>query len=121
MSDKARDYMYYICSVFMVISATTFIFDKLYSPYVFAVTSAGVAIALLTGTYKGDNLRLKRLNIQQVIAAVLLPLSSYFMFKGSNEWFMFLLISAVLQVYIIFIKDYELKKEHGENNKPTEQ
>lgn len=120
MREKTRNNIYYLCSVLVVVSAISFLFDKIYSPYIFAVAGAGVAVALLADTYKGDNFRLKRLNVQQVIAALLLPVSSYLMFKGIDEWFMFLLISAVLQVYIVFVRDHELKKEHGENNKPAE-
>lgn len=121
MNEKSRNIFYYICSLLVIISAIGFFFDQVYSPYVFAVAGAGVAVALLSSPYKGDNLRLRRLNIQQAIAALLLPISSYFMFSGRNEWFMFLLISAVLQLYTVLVKDYELKKENGKDKQSPKQ
>lgn len=124
MGEKTRNYLYYICSVILLASALGFFFEKEYTPYIYAVAGAGAAVALLANSYQGQNLRLKRLNIQQFIAAVLLPMSSYFMFKGEQEWYLFLLVSALLQVYVVFVRDYELKKEakeHGEDNESSEQ
>ena len=111
MNQKFKDYLFYISATALLISAVLYMNDWSFIPYVYAVASAGVAIYYLTSPYWGENKRLKRLNIQQAIAAILLPLSSYFMFEGKNEWFLFLAVSAVLQLYIAFAKDHELKKE----------
>ncbi|MDL2243640.1 hypothetical protein LJB84_02230 [Bacteroidales bacterium OttesenSCG-928-J19] len=122
MGEKTRNYLYYICSLILLITAVGFFFEKTYIPYIYAVASAGSAVALLAGSYKGENLRLKRLNVQQFIAAILLPISSGFMFKGERDWYLFLMVSAVLQAYIVFVRDYELKKEtkkHGEDNESS--
>ncbi|MDL2222839.1 hypothetical protein LJB98_01925 [Bacteroidales bacterium OttesenSCG-928-M11] len=122
MNNKTKNILFYICSTLLVISAVLFYIEKVYTPYLYAIAGAGVAVVLLASPYNGENIRLKRLNIQQSIAAILLPLSSYFMFKGSNEWYVLLLVSAVLILYTSFVRDYELKKEreNGENNKPSE-
>jgi hypothetical protein len=109
MAGKFKTYLFYICAIFLVISAALYITDNKYIPYVYAVSGAGIAVVYLTSPYRGDNFRLKRLNIQQTIAAVLLPVSSYLMFQGKNEWFAALLISAILQLYIVIIRKREEK------------
>jgi hypothetical protein len=111
MNRKFKDFLFYTCSIFLVLSAVFYTAGWYFIPYVYAVAGAGVAVAFLTNPYRGDNTRIKRLNIQQAIAALLLPVSSYFMFKKMNEWIICLLISAVLQIYVIFIREYEEKKK----------
>jgi hypothetical protein len=111
MNRKFKDFLFYICSIFLLFSAIFYTTEWNFIPYIYAVAGAGVAVLFLINPYKGDNIRLKRLNIQQSIAALLLPVSSYFMFNKMNEWIVCLLVSAILQVYVIFIRDYEEKKK----------
>ena len=116
MPTKTTNYAFIVASTVLLVSAALFIkADEWISGtiinYAYAVSGAVVAVIYLTNRYQGTNFRLKRLNIQQVIAALLLPASSYFMFKHRNEWFMLLLISAFLQIYIVIIKTIEEKKE----------
>jgi VIT1/CCC1 family predicted Fe2+/Mn2+ transporter len=111
MNRKFKDFLFYIGSIFLVLSAVFYTAGWDFIPYVYAVSGAGVAVAFLTNPYRGDNIRIKRLNIQQAIAALLLPVSSCLMFKKMNEWIICLLISAVLQMYVIFIREYEEKKK----------
>ena len=115
MTAKITNYLFIIASTILLISAALYISDdpmvfKIMS-YSYAISGATIAVIYLSNRYNGSNFRLKRLNIQQVIAALLLPASSYFMFKHRNEWFMLLLISAFLQIYIVIIKTIEEKKE----------
>ena len=113
MSSKFKEYLFYISSILLVLSAALYITGLDFIPYVYAIATAGVAIVYLTNPYKGDDIRLKRLNIQEAIAALLLPFSSYLMFKDKNEWVLFLAISAFLQFYVAFIKGKKQKKEDG--------
>jgi hypothetical protein len=113
---KFREYLFYLFATLLLISAAMYITGDEYVPrtvilYVYAISGAGVAVAYLSNPYKGENLRLKRLNIQQAIAAILLPVSSYLMFKEKNEWFVFLLVSAFLQLYVAIVKIREEKRE----------
>jgi len=115
MSVKLTNYLFIIASTILSVSAALYITgDDLISSqiiyYAYAISGAVIAVIYLSNRYKGSNFRLKRLNIQQVIAALLLPVSSYFMFHRQNEWFMFLLISAFLQLYIVIVKTIEEKK-----------
>jgi len=118
MTAKITNYLFIIASTILLISAALYISDdpmvfKIMS-YSYAISGATIAVIYLSNRYNGSNFRLKRLNIQQVIAALLLPASSYFMFKHRNEWFMLLLISVFLQMYIVIIKSVEEKKEKKE-------
>jgi len=121
MVSKIRNILFYVAAMLLVLSAMLYIADNeiLHKTalYVYAISGALVAVELLSNPYQGENLRLKRLNVQQAIAAILLPLSSYFMFKGKNEWFMFLLVSAFLILYVTIIKIRTEKKEksNGDN------
>ena len=125
MSAKINFYLFILASTILLASAALYITEDQWVSrkvidYAYAISGAIVAVIYLSNLYQGQNFRLKRLNIQQVIAAVLLPVSSYFMFNRRNEWFVLLLISAVLQIYIVIIKSIEEKKESdGKNPKYT--
>lgn len=112
---NVRQIIFYTSFILLVLSAALYITGLPFIPYIYAISGAGVAVHLLSDQYRGDNLRLKRLNVQQTIAAVLLPVSSYFMFKGKNEWFIFLFVSALLILYVLYVHSYEEKKrkDHG--------
>ena len=116
MSIKVTNYLFFIASAILLVSSALYITEDQWISakivyYAYAVSGAIIAVIYLSSLYQGSNFRLKRLNIQQVIAAVLLPVSSYFMFNRRNEWFVLLLISAFLQIYIVIIKIREEKKE----------
>ncbi|GHT08209.1 hypothetical protein FACS189432_01040 [Bacteroidia bacterium] len=116
MSLNIRAYLFYACAILLLISAALYITGDELVPhrviyYVYAISGAGVAVAYLSNPYRGENLRLKRLATQQAIAAILLPISSVLMFKGKNEWFVFLFVSAFLQLYAAIIRIREDKKE----------
>jgi len=115
MLSKISDYIFLGASTVLLVSAALYITEGeivsiVTMNYAYAFSGAIIAVLYLSNLYKGTNLRLKRLNIQQVIAAVLLPVSSYFMFNKKNEWFVILLVSAVLQLYIVIVKTIEEKK-----------
>ena len=110
MSVKFKKYLFYISAILLVLSAALYITEWNFIPYIYAVASAGVAVVYLTSPYRGDDIRLKRLNIQEAIAAILLPVSSYLMFKSKNEWVVFLAISAILQFYVASIRSKKASK-----------
>ena len=111
MHSKFQNYLFSICSILLLLSAIGYLFEQKYIPYIYAISGAGVAVYFLTTPYKGDNLRMKRLNTQQAIAALLLPVSSFLMFEGLNEWFVCLFVSAILLVYVIYSREHEEKKD----------
>jgi hypothetical protein len=111
-----RRFVFYSAGLLLVLSALLYITRWAFVPYLYAVASVVVATFFLLNSYRGDNFRLKRLNIQQAIAALMLPVSAYFMYRQMNEWIVCLLVSAILQTYVVFVRDYEEKKNKHERH-----
>ena len=115
MPAKLTNILFIVASTILVISAALYITDNqlifTIITYSYAISGAIIAIIYLSTLYQGENFRLKRMNIQQVIAAILLPASSYFMFHRKNEWFALLLVSVFLQIYIVIVRSAEEKKD----------
>jgi hypothetical protein len=115
-----KHYLFYICGTLLLLSALLYSTRWAFVPYVYAAASLGVAAYFLLHPYKGNHFRLKRLNIQQAIAALMLPVSAYFMFRQMNEWIVCLLVSGLLQTYVVFVRDYEERKnKHGNDQQPA--
>ena len=114
MPSKLTNLLFIAASTILTISAALYISENplviIIRNWAYAFSGAIIAAIYLSNLYKGENFRLKRMNIQQVIAALLLPVSSYFMFNNQNEWFVLLLVSAFLQIYIVIVKSSEEKK-----------
>jgi membrane protease YdiL (CAAX protease family) len=111
-----KNYLFGFFGLLLLLSALLYPTDWAFVPYAYAAASVGVAALFLLHPYKGDHFRLKRLNIQQAIAALLLPVSAYFMFRRMNEWIVCLLVSALLQTYVAFVREYEEKKNSRGND-----
>jgi len=105
-----RELLFMIFAMLLLVSTALYITGWPWVPYSFAASGAGVAVWLLSDTYHGQNSRLRRLNFQQTLAALLLPASSWLMFRHRNEWFIALLISALLILYITIIRHREEPK-----------
>ena len=115
-----KNYLLYLCGTLLILAAILYTTGWTFVPYLYGIACVGTALSFLLQPYKGDNFRLKRLNIQQAIAALMLPVSAYFMFRRQNEWFVCLLVSALLLTYVIFVRDYEEKKNnHGNDSQST--
>jgi hypothetical protein len=109
-----KKYLLYLCGTLLVLAAILYNSGWAFIPYLYTAAGVGVAVFFLLTPYRGDNFRLRRLNIQQAIAALMLPVSAYFMFQRMNEWVVCLLVSAVLQIYVVCVREYEEKKnKHG--------
>jgi hypothetical protein len=70
----------------------------IYAPYLFAAGAAGITVCYITVPYE-PHFRLRRLNRMNVFAGILMVVASVFMFMSRNEWVVFLLIGALLQLY----------------------
>lgn len=111
MNFSLKTVLLYFFGSLLLISVILYLTEWSFVPYLYAFASVGTAILFLLSPYRGDNFRLKRLNIQQAIAALMLPVSAFLMYKEMNEWIVCLLVSAILQTYVIFVRDYEEKKQ----------
>ena len=110
MNTTFKNYLFYISAVLLLLSSALYATHWPFIPYLYAVAGAGIAFAYFITPYEGNNLRLKRLHTLEIIAGLLLLVSSYFIFKAKNEWFVCLTISAVLQLYAVLVKEWEEKK-----------
>ncbi len=91
------------CSIAVLIGAATYITQWHYAPYLFTLGTAGMAAIRLATMYRGNNIRLKRLYRIEGFATVAQIIASYLMFVERNEWFVLLMISALLQLYTSFV------------------
>ncbi|MDR1682440.1 MAG: hypothetical protein LBS25_03495 [Candidatus Symbiothrix sp.] len=122
MNWPVKTYLFYFFGILLMVSALLYLTEWQITPYLYAAASLGLAVLFLITPYKGDNFRLKRLNIQQAIAAIMLPVSAWLMYNRQNEWIVCLLVSSLLLTYIVFVCDYENKKNQksdGTDNKPA--
>ncbi len=104
MNDKVRTILFNFSALLVLAGALLYFFHFLYAPYLFAVGTAGVAIAHFTVPYKDLSLRRKRLQHFNVLASGLMIAASALMFKGQNEWIICLSIAAIFQTYAAFVK-----------------
>ncbi|MDR0546677.1 MAG: hypothetical protein LBG77_03710 [Dysgonamonadaceae bacterium] len=121
MNWPVKTYLFYFFGILLMVSAALYLTEWTIVPYLYAAACVGLAALFLMTPYKGDNFRLKRLNIQQAIAALMLPVSAWLMYSKQNEWMVCLLVSSLLLTYVVFIRDYEEKKNKpdGTDNKPA--
>lgn len=108
-----KAYVYYISAILLLAGAALVITKWEYAAHLFAVGAAGIATFYLTTPYEGKNFRLKRLHRLEIIAGILLILSSYLMFRNkfSNEWLMTFSIATFMIVYTMIISSIEEKKK----------
>lgn len=89
--------------VLLLVGACTFITGWGLSPYLYTLGAIGFAIPQLMDRYEGPNIVIRRLRRQQMLGALALLLTSYFMFTGRhNEWVLCLAVAAVLELYTVF-------------------
>ncbi len=103
MSDKAKNYLYLLSGIILVIGAVSQIMKYPYAFYVFVAGVAGlIVLKILNLTSTVDNFRLRRLQRIQGIGALLLLGSAYLMYIGNNAWALALILSAIFDLIIVF-------------------
>ena len=95
-----------------LVGAVTFITGWFLSPYIYTAGAVMVAVIQLMYGNEGTNIVIRRLRKQQIFGALLLLLTSLFMFTTShNEWIVCLTIAAILELYTSFRIPQEEEKE----------
>ena len=103
-----RSHLFIFSSILVLAGAVLYLSRWEYAPYIFATGTAGVTVCYLTLPYKSSDYRMHRLQRINIFAGIAMIASSVFMFKQQMAWVVFLLISAILQLYTSFImKDKE--------------
>lgn len=121
MKNKLVKFSFFLFPVLLILSAALYITEWNFIPYTYTVSGISTAIFILSVLYKGNNLRLKRLNVQLVLSSLFITGSSYFMFKKTNEWAVLLLIAILLFSYAMYIRDRELNKGNDKNDQENVQ
>jgi hypothetical protein len=107
VNKKIKNYLFYLSACALIVAALLYSTQWEYAPYLYAVASAGIALYYMTTPYRGENKRIRRLHGYLVLAGLLLVVSSYFLFKGRQEWLICLLVSAVFQLYVAAVRKKE--------------
>lgn len=87
-----------LSSAFVLTGAIMYATRWMYATYFFAVGAAGITFCYMTVS-QTNHFRLRRLNRMNVFAGILMVVAAVFMYLLRNEWIIFLLIAAVLQLY----------------------
>ena len=105
MNEKAKKILFVIAGILTLTGAILHISSIQwdYTPYLYAVGTAGIAVTYLTNSFQDKSAREKRLQLFLVVAGLLLVISSYLMFHKNQEWVICVLISAILQLYVAFM------------------
>jgi TRAP-type uncharacterized transport system fused permease subunit len=104
-----RNYFFILSGFLLLVGAIAYLPHWYYAPYLYAIGAAGVTVSFMTAQYHGLNFRERRLHRINVIASVMIVISSFFMFRAHNGWVVFLLIAALLMLYTSFIKTEKKK------------
>lgn len=89
----------YIC---VIVGAIIQLLELQFAPYVFSLGAFLVIVFRFLTTNPSSDLRIKRLNRMSTISAILLLISVYLMFSGSNLWVLMLVIVAIFDLVISF-------------------
>jgi hypothetical protein len=114
MKTPIKVIIFYISAILVLVSTALFITKWEYSPYLFAFGSAGIASYFLSTPYTGTNFRIRRLHRFEIIASILLVVTSYLMFKvktHQTEWILSLSIASFLLLYSSIVTGIEEKKD----------
>lgn len=118
MYHKIKEIFFQISAILVVIGAALPIFiQEKWVPYIFTAGAVGMCIVKLISPYRGNNFRLRRLILMELLGTLMLLFASYLMIQGGYDWVVLLAISAFLQLYTSLIIPRELKKEQKEEKK----
>lgn len=92
--------LFTVGAVMVLIGAAVYVTGWAFSPYVYTIGAAFIALAQINSPSKCKTPTIKRLRRQQIFGALLLVLTGAFMFfTHGNEWIVSLTIAAVLELY----------------------
>jgi TRAP-type uncharacterized transport system fused permease subunit len=103
MKPPMRTLLFNFSGLLLLTGALLYMTKLPFTPYLFALGAAGIAVCHLTSPVKHLSVRFRRLQMFNVIAGLLMVVASVFMFKRENEWILCLTIAAILQLYTTFV------------------
>ncbi|MDH6534838.1 hypothetical protein D0T51_07420 [Parabacteroides sp. 52] len=103
MNQHTRTVIFTTAGLLLLAGAILHFTQWFYAPYLFAVGAAGIAVSYFTLPTQEMDFRQKRLHRYNIIAGLLMILSSGLMFSERKEWVLCLTIAAIMQVYAAFV------------------
>ena len=112
-------------AIMLLVGAATYFTGWLYAFYLYAVGAVVFAAMQLLSRYDGDNIVIRRLRRQQILGALLLVCTAYFMamrtfdfgFARGQEWMVCLSVACVLELYTAFRIPHEWEKEERQGKR----
>lgn len=117
INPKHKNILFQISAILIILAAIVYYFDTTIAKYVMIVGVSGFAATTFTTPYPGKSMRGKRLFNIQILAVLLMCVSTYLMFVDMSGWVVTLLISAILILYASIALPLAYKKEQEEGNK----
>ncbi len=111
MNKNILDTIFVISAIAILIGIITHFSMWPYAPYLFSTGAAALVSMRLSSPYKGPNMRLSRLYRMEFFSTLALVATGIFMFMERSEWFMLLIVAAVLQLYTAIMIPIVSKKE----------
>jgi phosphatidylglycerophosphate synthase len=119
-NSKLKNTLFQISAILILVAAVVYSFRPSIAGYIMIAGAIGYIAITLTTPYRGKSFRGKRLFTMQALAALLICVSAYLMFTGTNGWVVVLLIAAILILYSTIAMSMEYKKEQEEDNRHEE-
>jgi predicted PurR-regulated permease PerM len=98
MNSPTRTSLFVLSGMFVLTGAVMYASRWIYAPYLMAAGSAGITFCYMTLPPEA-HFRRRRLRRINVFAGILMIAASVFMYMSRNEWVVFILIAALLQLY----------------------
>lgn len=107
MNQQTRSLVFSFSALCLLAGAVLYLTQWIYAPYLFAIGAAGTSVCYLTLPVKDMDFRRRRLHRFNIIASILMILSSGLMFSQRKEWILCLTIAAIFQLYTAFVSPKE--------------
>lgn len=98
-----------ISYLLVVVAAVAYMPFQQYAPYLMVVGGAVLFVSHFAEKYDGNNIRLKRIYFIRHLIGLLYGLSAYFMFQHKNYWVICLMLSALFELYTVWVISKETK------------
>ena len=116
MKYNIKDLLYKASALLILVFTIVYSFQPTIAVWGMVLSVSLFSAITMTNPYPGKSVRGKRLFNFQLFACLLMVVSTFLMYKGRNEWPVFLLISAIFLFYSSFVIQKELDKEKSEDS-----
>ena len=106
-----KNVLFRLSGLLILASAALYLFEPVVAPWIMAGSVALFSALTVATPYPGKSIRGKRLFNFQLFACLLMIVSTYLMFRGRNEWALFMIVGALLLLYSAIMISKALENE----------